>query len=181
MKSDKEFIAGIYQKAEEQRKKEEKEKIKKQQAHGWRWLPAAACVFLLAGTAFLYGKRGDHAEDNGIEPTNYIEPLSDDVEAGNLSRIRTVGMQETVYGTVVEYKKPSETAGILVLDVEEKEKVTAVLEFDTELEVGDEVVVLLSSDKEGFFLQDADSLYIKKEDGLFYNAGGSVFSEGNTE
>lgn len=181
MKSDKEFIAGIYQKAEEQLRKEKEEEIKKHPAHGWRWLPAAACVFLLAGTAFIYGRRGDNAEDNKVEPTNYIEPLSADIETGNIPKIRTVGMEETVYGTVAEYRKPGETVGILVLDVEGKDRVTVSLDFDAGLETGDEVIVLLPVGKKDFFLQDANELYIKKDDGLFYNAGGSIFSEGNTE
>ncbi len=54
MKSDEEFIAGIYRKAEEKRKEEEKKECG-QRVQAWRILAAAACLCLIV-SGVVYGK-----------------------------------------------------------------------------------------------------------------------------
>lgn len=112
MKSEEEFIAGIYKKAEERKTAEENAAREKENAgkqhhfHLWQGVAAAAGVCLIvSGAAYAgAGRRPDgvpngsysEQEDNGAEPDAGIMPLSEDgVEAYRAqeepqSRIRSI-------------------------------------------------------------------------------------------
>lgn len=63
MKSDEEFMAGIYRKAEEKRKEEEKNTGRGQRVFAWRALAAAACLCLIVSGVVYAGSRGEEPQN----------------------------------------------------------------------------------------------------------------------
>lgn len=87
MKSDEEFIAGIYQKAEERKMEEEKTAQNLQNTgrghnfRAWRTLAAAACLCLIVSGAVYIGSRPGQEEDSpaqqsGLSGENAVMALS---------------------------------------------------------------------------------------------------------
>lgn len=75
MKSDEEFIAGIYRKAEEKRKEEEKTKCG-QRVQAWRILAAAACLCLIVSGVVYMGSQRKVPQRDPVSEQDAVMALS---------------------------------------------------------------------------------------------------------
>lgn len=95
MKSDEEFIAGIYRKAEEKRKEEEKNIGRGQRTFAWRALAAAACLCLIVSGVVYAGSRGKTPQNNPDSEQNVVMALSlVDTESGDGEKTPRTRMTE---------------------------------------------------------------------------------------
>ncbi len=76
MKSDEEFIAGIYRKAEEKRKEEEKNTKRGQRVFVWRRLAAAACLCLIVSGVVYMGSQRKVPQKDPVSEQDAVMALS---------------------------------------------------------------------------------------------------------
>ena len=188
MKSDEEFIAGIYEKAEAGRKEseacqktqgadaEEREKSRRFRPRTVRWLAAAACVGIISCVALAVGRRAGTQDDFGADPANYaLLPTS--LNGEEQFRIRSVEVLKTVRGRVTDCALSEDAAALTVTDAETAEELPVMLQCGVKPEEGEEVILLVNAEQDGYYLTDASRYYRRGNDGLYYNAQGSVFLE----
>ncbi|MDE7299684.1 MAG: hypothetical protein K2N94_12815 [Lachnospiraceae bacterium] len=188
MKSDEEFIAGIYEKAEASRKKSEtcqktpgtdareREKTRRFRPRAVRWLAAAACVGIISCVALAAGRKAGTKDDFGEDPANHaLLPASLNGEEN--SRMRSVEMLETVRGRVTACVLSEDAAILTVTDEETAEELSVMLQCGVKPEEGEDVILLVNAEQDGYYLTDASRYYRRGNDGLYYNAQGSIFLE----
>ncbi|MDE7326271.1 MAG: hypothetical protein K2N63_08360 [Lachnospiraceae bacterium] len=100
MKDDKEFIAGIYQKAEERKREEEMHTGHGHHLFAWRSLAVAACLCLIVSGAVYAGNRKETPQED-YDPGNSVMALSMDdpgIPAANGDMSGSEGMRARMSG-----------------------------------------------------------------------------------
>lgn len=200
MKSDEEFIKGIYEKAAAIQSLPAQNEPKRRSFtwKGWSGLAAACFCVLIAGVAVSNGKLWEHSDTdggNGAASADYagndagtyaqnrmVEP--EDMNAG----IATMSLNEQsyVHGTVQEITELMEavsgcsaSVNIQLLD---SAGIAVIYTVDSNgWELGEEVWLLIDMEEDGDYLRDERNKFTLAEDGLFYNAAGVVFDNNMVE
>lgn len=206
MKSDEEFLTGIYRKAEQRRKEEAEGKMPVVLASRKRPNRIAAIGIVAASFCFLlafsvYGKKlagnmesgqqgieseGDGLNpenpDNGIQTLNLGETAENPTDASGCpagqQRARIVQMPVTLFGTVQNYIEGTEDMiAVLYLDTEEYGELEIYVTYEEKFTEGEEVALLLTIEEDMYYLTDSGQKYKKGENGFYYNTFGEVLSE----
>lgn len=197
MRSDEEFIKGIYEKAAAIQNLSVQNEPKRHRFSIQRLstLAAAACICLLvAGVAVsggrLFGNSNTDGED-GISSSDYAlneENVSsysraaenEDANAGIATM--SLGEQSYVHGVVQEVVQISGatsgfTAYVNLKLSENGESMTVYIADAAGWDVGEEVWLLVELDEAGAYLLNSTDKYELDEDGAFYNEAGVVFGD----
>ncbi len=185
MKSDDEFIAGIYEKAEERRRENEKpetdtgerKQLLRFRPRTWRWLTAAACLCILGGAVLAGAAAGKSRTEHQPAPQAELALLPASLAAEDNPRVRSTEKLTTVRGTVKACGTEEPAAVLQMTNEETGREFSAVLQCGVKPEAGDEIILILNEEPDGYYLTDASRYYRKESDGLYYNAQGGIFSE----
>ena len=182
MKSDEEFIAGIYEKAEERRREagepaEGRKQTLQFRPHIRRRLTAAACICILGCAALAAAAAGRSRTENEPEPYADYALLPASLDGEDNSRSRSVEQLRTFRGMVTACRTEETAAVLEMTDAETGKEILVVLQCGVKPEAGEEVILILNEEQDGYYLTDASRYYWKGSGGLYCNAQGSVFSE----
>ncbi len=191
MKSDEEFLKGIYEKAEALQNAPVQTQTKNRFASRsmWNGLAAAACVCLLAAVAVVSGGKltgrgdsGDGVSSTGYETDGEASPMQSrmtniDENAGIATL--SVDHERYVHGTVQTVVDSTEseagTAACIVLQLADSVDVmTVYVEEADGWSIGEEVWLFVEYQGDGAHLRTNADRYVLAADGEFYNANGAV-------
>lgn len=185
MKSEEEFLAGIYQKAELIKKSaaeeetKEKNKVLRFRLSMRQGVAAAACFCLLLGLV-VSGSRLTGQKDNA-EEVNYDNQVQQIAAymAGEDSpgKLRMAEDKLPVTGTVLTVQKDGDSWLAVLENQEDGSTVTFRVLYEAELQAGEKIALMLTVSEEGYSLTDAAELYRAAADGSYYNTDGTVFDE----
>ncbi|MBQ9118487.1 MAG: hypothetical protein IJY09_00325 [Lachnospiraceae bacterium] len=194
MKSNEEFISGIYEKAAARQSSLQPVETKTRSFSWNRWsgLAAAACFcVIIAAAVFAGGSLRKTADNPGNDGNAHMALESDEnrlmqgrcAEPENTNAgIATMSLRETEYlhGTVKELAEVSEpTNGCVTavkLQLSDTTEIAVIYVADqTNWKLEEEVWLAVESDEEGYYLVNLTDKYVLKEDGMFYNTAGVAF------
>ncbi len=190
MKSDEEFLNGIYEKAEALQNAPVQTRSKGWFATRtmWNGLAAAACVCLLAVVAVASGGKltGHSNSGDGVSSTGY-ETTGDDAMQSRMTNIDenagiatlSVDHERYVHGivqTVVDLQETENgTVACIELQLAEStDVITIYVEEVNSWSIGEEVWLFVEYQGDGAHLRTNADRYVLSADGEFYNTDGAV-------